>query len=367
MAFVATLLIILPLGCAQGFINSAPSPSPNSPPSSPPLVPALFVIGDSSVDCGNHTFLGNFARADRLPYGRDFDTRQPTGRFSNGRIAVDYLGLPFVPGYHGKPDSADDLIQGVNYASAEASIVLSTGSEWGGFSSLTHQIQHAIETFQQIKLSMGEEEGARLISNSIFYISIGTNDYIRYYHHNRSDPQSLYLPWSFNQLLIQGLKQEIVNLYDADVRKVVVMGLGPMGCAPYYIWRYRNQPGHCVEIMNDMIVEFNLALRYIVDELGQELADAKIIFCDAFQSSMEIIENLHRYGFSVNEEACCGFGRRRAWFSCMSPEMACSNASNHIWWDQFHPTDAVNAILADNIWSGLHSSICYPMNLLDMI
>lgn len=78
------------------------------------------------------------------------------------------------------------------------------------YSSLTQQIQRATETFQQIKLSMGEEAGARLISNSIFYISIGTKDYIRYYHHNASDPQSLYLPWSFNQLLIQGLKQEIV-------------------------------------------------------------------------------------------------------------------------------------------------------------
>jgi hypothetical protein len=58
----------------------------------PPLAPALFVIGDSSVDSGTNNFLGTFARADRLPYGRDFDTHQPTGRFSNGRIPVDYLG-----------------------------------------------------------------------------------------------------------------------------------------------------------------------------------------------------------------------------------------------------------------------------------
>lgn len=58
----------------------------------PPLVPALFVIGDSSVDCGTNNYLGTLARADRLPYGRDFDTHSPTGRFSNGRIPVDYLG-----------------------------------------------------------------------------------------------------------------------------------------------------------------------------------------------------------------------------------------------------------------------------------
>lgn len=56
-------------------------------------VRALFVIGDSSVDCGTNNFLGTFARADRPPYGRDFDTHQPTGRFCNGRIPVDYIGM----------------------------------------------------------------------------------------------------------------------------------------------------------------------------------------------------------------------------------------------------------------------------------
>ena len=70
-----------------------PSPPSTAPSSSPvPLAPALFVIGDSSVDCGTNNFLGTFARADHLPYGKDFDTHQPTGRFSNGRIPVDYLG-----------------------------------------------------------------------------------------------------------------------------------------------------------------------------------------------------------------------------------------------------------------------------------
>lgn len=56
------------------------------------LAPALFVIGDSSVDSGTNNFLGTLARADRPPYGRDFDTHQPTGRFCNGRIPVDYIG-----------------------------------------------------------------------------------------------------------------------------------------------------------------------------------------------------------------------------------------------------------------------------------
>lgn len=72
-------------------------------------------------------------------------------------------------------------------------------------------------------------------------------------------------------------------------------------------------------------------------------------------------------GFNVTTDACCGFGKYRGWIVCISSEMACTDASNHIWWDQFHPTDAVNEILAENIWSNQHSSMCYPMNLQEMI
>lgn len=59
------------------------------PAASSPLVPVLFVLGDSTVDCGTNNYLGTLARADRPPYGRDFDTHRPTGRFRNGRIIVE--------------------------------------------------------------------------------------------------------------------------------------------------------------------------------------------------------------------------------------------------------------------------------------
>lgn len=78
---------------SEAYIPSmSPSYDSSNTPSSYPLAPALFVIGDSSVDSGTNNFLGTFARANHPPYGRDFDSRQATGRFCNGRIPVDYLG-----------------------------------------------------------------------------------------------------------------------------------------------------------------------------------------------------------------------------------------------------------------------------------
>lgn len=39
------------------------------------------------------------------------------------------LGLPFVPSYLGQVRSVEDMIQGVNYASAGAGIIFSSGSD----------------------------------------------------------------------------------------------------------------------------------------------------------------------------------------------------------------------------------------------
>ncbi|KAL9286370.1 putative triacylglycerol lipase [Arabidopsis thaliana] len=351
------------------FLPPSPSRRAQSPTVKPslPFVPALFVFGDSSVDSGTNNFLGTLARADRLPYGRDFDTHQPTGRFCNGRIPVDYLGLPFVPSYLGQTGTVEDMFQGVNYASAGAGIILSSGSELGQRVSFAMQVEQFVDTFQQMILSIGEKASERLVSNSVFYISIGVNDYIHFYIRNISNVQNLYTPWNFNQFLASNMRQELKTLYNVKVRRMVVMGLPPIGCAPYYMWKYRSQNGECAEEVNSMIMESNFVMRYTVDKLNRELPGASIIYCDVFQSAMDILRNHQHYGFNETTDACCGLGRYKGWLPCISPEMACSDASGHLWWDQFHPTDAVNAILADNVWNGRHVDMCYPTNLETML
>ncbi|GLT90755.1 hypothetical protein SLE2022_086730 [Rubroshorea leprosula] len=365
------ITVIANPGTPPQSVPVSPSPSPTEPPISPPMVPALFVIGDSSVDCGNNNYLGTFARADHPPYGKDFDTHRPTGRFCNGRIPVDYLalrlGLPFVPSYLGQAGRIEDMVRGVNYASAGAGIIFSSGSELGQHISFTQQIQQFTDTIQQFILSMGEDRANELISNSVLYVSIGINDYIHYYLFNVSNVQNLYLPWSFNQFLASTMRQEIKNLYNLNVRRVVVMGLAPIGCAPHYLWQFNSTNGECVKEINDMILEFNFLMRFMTVDLNHELPDANIIFCDVFEGSMDIIKNHERYGFNVTADACCGLGKYKGWIICVSPEMACRNATNHIWWDQFHPTDAVNAILADNVWNSLHTEMCFPMSLEGMV
>ncbi|XP_022682038.1 GDSL esterase/lipase At1g28600-like isoform X3 [Setaria italica] len=80
----------------------------------------LFSFGDSLADTGNYRFVcgDDSDPVFRLPYGETFFHRA-TGRFSNGRIVLDFiagaLGIPFVRPYL-SGWRAEDFASGANFA-----------------------------------------------------------------------------------------------------------------------------------------------------------------------------------------------------------------------------------------------------------
>lgn len=64
---------------------------------------SFFIFGDSTVDCGNNNYIETVPenRADHKPYGQNGFFEEPTGRFSDGRIIVDFIGthLPHTHSY----------------------------------------------------------------------------------------------------------------------------------------------------------------------------------------------------------------------------------------------------------------------------
>lgn len=57
---------------------------------------ALYVFGDSLSDVGNNKyFIDSSAKVNFLPYGIDF-RGGPTGRFSNGKILIDFIGIDLI-------------------------------------------------------------------------------------------------------------------------------------------------------------------------------------------------------------------------------------------------------------------------------
>jgi hypothetical protein len=56
-------------------------------------VPAVIAFGDSIVDSGNNNDLKTLVKCNFPPYGKDFQGGVPSGRFCNGKIPSDILGL----------------------------------------------------------------------------------------------------------------------------------------------------------------------------------------------------------------------------------------------------------------------------------
>lgn len=81
----ATLALLVGLVMLQAALGSAAKP------------PAIFILGDSTVDVGTNSYLQESrARADFPHYGIDFPRSRPTGRFSNGLNGADFLGDPLL-------------------------------------------------------------------------------------------------------------------------------------------------------------------------------------------------------------------------------------------------------------------------------
>ncbi|CAI0468975.1 unnamed protein product [Linum tenue] len=119
-------LVLFCLACIGVFsTNSAIAAAAASPP-------AIFILGDSTVDVGTNNFLpGSNARADFPRNGVDFPYSRPTGRFSNGFNSADQLGTYTFPERSSptlEPRGfTKPKFRGVNFASGGSGILDLTG------------------------------------------------------------------------------------------------------------------------------------------------------------------------------------------------------------------------------------------------
>ena len=56
-----------------------------------PNITAIFAFGDSTIDSGNNNHITTIFRSDHQPYGQDLPGHVSSGRFSNGKLATDYM------------------------------------------------------------------------------------------------------------------------------------------------------------------------------------------------------------------------------------------------------------------------------------
>ncbi|XP_051123571.1 GDSL esterase/lipase At1g71691 [Andrographis paniculata] len=328
------------------------------------MVPAMFIFGDSLIDNGNNNNLPSLAKANYFPYGIDFQGG-PTGRFSNGYTMVDtiaqLLGLPLIPAY--SEVSGDGMRYGVNYASAAAGILDITGRNFVSRIPFNQQIRNFENTLDQISNSFGGGAAAdvsQALAKCIFFIGMGSNDYLNNYLMPNYDTKNQYNAQQFADLLVQQYSQQLTRLYNLGARKFVVAGLGLMGCIPSIL--AQSNVGGCSDAVNQLVLPFNTNTKAMINNLSLNLPGARFSYIDVNAMFQDLLANARSYGFDVVNRGCCGIGRNRGQITCLPFQTPCPNRSQYVFWDAFHPTEAVNILFGKRAFSG-NTDVVYPISV----
>jgi phospholipase/lecithinase/hemolysin len=85
-------------------------------------------------------------------------------------------------------------------------------------------------------------------------------------------------------------------VYKLGARKMVVAGVGPIGCIPSQLVRQRSVNGECSDYVNSMAMDFNNGLEATIAQLNERLPGARVLYADTFAPVMDIVNNPKKYG-----------------------------------------------------------------------
>ncbi|KAH7529064.1 hypothetical protein FEM48_Zijuj05G0144500 [Ziziphus jujuba var. spinosa] len=312
-----------------------------------------FIFGDSLSDVGNNMHLSRSLAQANLPwYGIDFGNGLPNGRFCNGRtvsdIIGDRLGLPRPPAFL-DPSLTEDIIleNGVNFASGGGGILNETGGYFIQRLSLYKQIELFQGVQEMIRSKIGKEAAEKFFQGARYVAALGSNDFINNYLMPVYRDSWSYNDQTFVDYLTETLRSQLKLLHKLGARKLMVFGLGPMGCIP--LQRVLSTSGDCQDRANKLALSFNKAASKVLNDLSNSLPNASFQFGDAYDVVNDVISNPSNYGFSNADSPCCSFGRIRPALTCVPASSLCTDRSKYVFWDEYHPSDSANEIIANEI------------------
>ncbi|KAJ8749938.1 hypothetical protein K2173_013853 [Erythroxylum novogranatense] len=337
---------------------------------------AFFNFGDSNSDTGESSAAG---LAEVTPPNGETFFGNPSGRFCDGRIIVDFIAeklkLPYLSAY--LDSLGTDFRHGANFAAGGSSI------RPGGYSPFHLSIQ--ISQFKRFKARVEgvynelvslPKEGEKFLpsqcnipghvdfSKALYTFDIGQNDLAYGLQHSTEEQVRMSIP----DILIQ-FSQAVQELFREGARFFWVHNTGPLGCLPYSVIYYPSKHGNldengCVKPQNEIAQEFNRQLKDRISELNTQLSDSTFTYVDVYSAKYELISSAKSQGFVDPMNFCCGsyYGYhincgKTAIVNRTVYGIPCKNPSMHISWDGIHYSEAANLWIASKILNG---SLSHP-------
>nr|KYP57879.1 GDSL esterase/lipase At4g16230 family [Cajanus cajan] len=275
------------------------------------------------------------------------------------------LGIGFTPPYLAPTTVGPVILKGVNYASGGGGILNLTGKVFGGRLNFDAQIDNFANTRQDIIGSIGVPAALNLFKRSLFSVTIGSNDFINNYltpSLTFSD-QKAASPEFFVTTMISKLRLQLTRLFNLGARKIVVANVGPIGCIPSQRDANPGAGDSCVVFPNQLAQLFNTQLKGLIAELNSNLEGSMFVYADVYRILEDILLNYVVLGFDNPSSACCHVaGRFGGLIPCSPTSRVCWDRSKYVFWDPYHPSDAVNVIIAKRLLDGGSNDI-FPVNI----
>ncbi|KAF8760475.1 hypothetical protein HU200_010097 [Digitaria exilis] len=356
---------------------------------------AIFSFGDSLSDAGNLIVNGTpkALTTARPPYGMTF-FRKPTGRCSNGRLVVDFLGtvpvhFTLLPEHFGLPLPPPSQAQGKDFRKgANFAITGATALEYSFFKA--HGIDQRIWNTGSINTQIGwlenmkpslcksDKECKDYFSKSLFVVGeFGGNDY--------NAPLFSGVPFSdvktYVPLVAKAIANGVEKLIELGATDLLVPGILPIGCFPLYLTLYNtskksdyNARTGCLRRYNRLAFHHNRELKQQLDELQKKYPKTKIMYGDYFKAAMQFVVSPGKFGeFSLLSSIDCYSEFQATFFyhknfaeyggqgnynfnlkkKCGEQGASvCSNPSSYVSWDGIHMTEAAYKKVADGWLNG---------------
>lgn len=222
----------------------------------------------------------------------------------------------------------------------------------------------------RIESILGDKESAsKHLSKCIYTVGIGSNDYVNNYLLPKFyDTSHWYTPEQYAIALTQQYSQQLRTLYNSGARKIALFGLGPFSCSPGSVAMYGTSGSLCVDYITRHIELFNSRVKSLVDELNNDLKDAKFTYIDAFGILGSLVAGVD--GFLVDNSPCCDVANLKMHngvLTCIPLLNPCIGRSLRVFWDGTHPSEAANVYSAARAFSALLTSDAYPFDISTLV
>lgn len=254
------------------------------------MINRLYVFGDSLSDTGAVFRATGGSYPPNPPYFQ--------GRYSNGRVWVEYLG--------DRLGISSNQIYNFAWGGA------TTGNQVGNLvPSLQSQVQSFLQTRPQLQ------------SSDLFILWAGANDYLQ--GANQAGPP------------IANVTAALLALMEAGGQQFLVANLPDLGQLP------ATRSSASASTLTTLTQSHNQELRRALKQLGQKHAGLQLATLDAHRLYREAVTNP------------AGVGLTNVLSACVAATYICDNPDQFLFWDGIHPTRAAHQLLAKAAIAALES------------